>query len=134
MGYLTKWFLTIFSANEYRPRKDNLKLGVVVTRGMKLKKEASEVVRKEIIPGFKALSYTHVGSPALVSMMWKQMRDYIQRINSSHVILKKNYKGKHKIKRDYSLPFFELEFYFKTALNDFHDEDLMISELNMPMV
>lgn len=111
-------FLTIFSANKYLPKKDNLKIGVVVKSNMKLKKEYKNLVKKEIVSGFKALSYTHIGSPALISMFWKQMR---------------NYKDKHRIKRDYSLPFFELEFYKKGALNNFYDSDNMISELNLPI-
>ncbi|MBI3485962.1 MerR family transcriptional regulator [Candidatus Daviesbacteria bacterium] len=112
-------YLTIFSSNEYLPKKDNLRVGVVVNKGMKLKKQAKEIVKRWTVPRFKSLSYTHIGSPALISMMWKQMRDY---------------KDKYKLKRDYSYPFFELEFYIKTGLNDFHDEERMISELNMPMV
>lgn len=83
------------------------------------KKECQILVKKEVVPPFKALSYTHMGSPALISMMWKQMRAF---------------KDKFKLKRNYSLGFFELEFYFKTALNGFHDEDRMVSELNLPIV
>lgn len=112
-------FLTIFIANEYLPKKDNLKIGVVATKGMRLKKSSEGIVKKEVVPAFKALSYTHMGSPALISMMWKQIRDYEQR---------------YGFKRSYKPYFFELEFYIKTGLNDFHDEERMISELNLPIV
>lgn len=111
--------LTLFTANAYKPKKDYLKIAVVVNPKMKLKKEFEGIVKKETTPGFKSLSYTHVGSPALISMMWAQMRMY---------------KDKHRIKRNYNLGFFELEFYIKTGLNDFHDEERMISELNLPII
>lgn len=84
-----------------------------------LKKEFEGLVKRETVPGFKSLSYTHIGSPALISMLWQQLVAY---------------KDKFKLKRNLNLPFSEFEFYFKTALNDFHNEERMISELNLPVV
>lgn len=111
-------YLTIFTANEYLPKKDNLIIGVVKYKGLKLNLDGANNVDVMQIPGFKALYYKHVGSPALISMIWSQMRKYM---------------NIHNLKRDYSIPFFELEFYNKTALNDFFNEDFMESELNLPI-
>lgn len=111
-------FLTLFKANAYLPKKDYLKIAVVVDPKMKLKKEFKEIVKRETVPGFKSLSYKHVGSPALISMLWNQLVAY---------------KDKNKLKRNYDLSFSEFEFYFKTGLNGFHDEERMVSELNLPI-
>ncbi|MBI2011937.1 MerR family transcriptional regulator [Candidatus Daviesbacteria bacterium] len=115
----TAVYLTIFSANEYLPKKDNLIIGVVINKGMKLKSKAKELVKRKTVSGFKALSYTHTGSPSLISMLWKQMRLY---------------RNKYKFKAHRSLSFYDLEFYKKTALNEFYDEERMISELNLPIL
>ena len=111
-------YLTIFNANQYLPKKDQFKIAVIASPKMKLKKSAENIIKKEVIPEFKALSYTHAGSPALISLFWKQIRDY---------------EVTHNIKRSRHLPFFEIEFYFKSGLNDFHNEDNMISELCLPI-
>lgn len=111
-------YLTIFTANDYLPKRDNLIIGVVKTPGMELGREYAELIETMNIPEFRSLQYTHKGPPALISMVWSQMRKYMNSRNT---------------KRDYSIPFFELEFYIKTALNGFEDDDFMVSELNLPI-
>lgn len=112
-------YLAIFLEDTYAPKKDIFKVAVVKSAGMKLKKEAENIVKSETIPGFKSLCYTHIGSPALISMIWMQLEAYLRQNN---------------FKKDSSKGFHTLEFYQKTALNDFHQDDLMISELNHPVL
>lgn len=112
-------YFVLFPLRDYKPQKDFMKIGVVLKGSMKLKKNAEQLVKKETIPPFKALSYTHVGHPSLISMILLQMREYIK---------------KKKLKPDTSLPINELEFYIKSGLNEFYDEETMLSQLNIPLL
>jgi DNA-binding transcriptional MerR regulator len=112
-------FLVIFLEDTYAPKKDIFKVAVIKTPGMRLKKDAEGIVQHEIVPGFTSLSYTHIGSPALISMIWMNLEQYLR---------------ENGFKKDDSLGFHTLEFYKKTALNDLHDDNQMVSELNHPII
>lgn len=111
-------FLTLFPGTKYLPKKDKFKVGVVITKGMELKKNAL-LVKKETVPAFKSLSYIHTGSPALISMFIEQTHQY---------------RLKHKILLNEKIGIHELEFYKKSALNDIFDPDGEVSEINIPIL
>ncbi len=112
-------YLTLFPGTQYLPKKDKFKIGVVVTREMKLKKNVSNIIGKETIPAFKSLSYKHIGSTALISMIIEQAHQY---------------RMKHKIKLNSKIGIHELEFYIRTGLNGFNDPDREVSEINIPII
>lgn len=86
---------------------------------MKLKKEFESLVKQEIIPEFKALSYKHYGPPALISMIIMQMHRYL---------------AKKGLKQDLKLPINELEFYIESSLNNQIEDNDWVSEMNIPIV
>jgi DNA-binding transcriptional MerR regulator len=110
-------YFALFPDREYSPRKDRMRIGVVKSPKMTLKKDAKGIVRQEIIPKFKSLNYKHTGSPALISLLIMQMHEYMRK--------------KH-IKQNLTLPINELEFYSNSKLNGNMDDNSMISEINIP--
>lgn len=110
-------YLTIFFGG-YEPTKAKMKIGVIAQDTMQLKKKAEKIVKKETIPTFKSLVYTHHGSGTLVSLLWQELAKYRQQ------------KG---LAQDMSLPFLDMEFYKRTSLNKPMEEDNMIFELYLPI-
>lgn len=112
-------FFSIFPGIEYRPKKDKIKLGVIKTSDMKLKEEALGIVKEETLPEFKALSYIHTGSPALLSLLIKQMFIYMENNHYKH---------------NRNIGITEIEFYRKGSLNGVTDENFMVTEINIPII
>lgn len=112
-------YFVYFLDRGYSPKKDRFKIGVVAAKKMQLKETAKDIVQLENISSFKSLQYTHVGSPALISMLIMQMHEYMT---------------KKKIKQDLTLPINELEFYSNFNLNGNPDENTMVSEINIPII
>ncbi len=111
-------YLTLFFDTEYRPKKSRMKIGVVATKTMKLRPASENIVRREKIPGFIALSYTHQGPGSLLSMLWQELYRYTEKKGLQH----KN-----------NLPFIDLELYHKTSLNGEPNENKMVFELLLPI-
>ena len=112
-------YLSLFFDTEYKPKKSRMKIGVIVKPGMMLTSEGRHVVKKEEVPGFTALSYTHVGPGALLSMLWQELWRYA---------VTKGYQ------RDTTLPFVDLELYHKISLNGTTSEEQMEFELLLPIM
>jgi DNA-binding transcriptional MerR regulator len=104
----TIW-LTAFMAPNYQPAKADMKIGMVCRPGMRLKPGAEDVQR-ETVPGYQALSYTHVGSTTLLSLLWQELGKY---------------RRKQHLAPDTSLPFADVEFYA---------DDSLTTELHMPVL
>lgn len=111
-------FLTLFLDKNYQPKKSRMKIAVVVNNGMLLNKNAAGLIKKGLVPTYKALSYTHEGSGAVLSTLWQEMSKYARKNNYSP---------------NTNLSFADLEFYKRTSLNDCNDEDKMVFELNLPV-
>lgn len=111
-------FISVFEEPEYKPVKSKFKVGAVIGKGMELKKEADGIVSRLTLPSYKALSYTHVGSPSLLSFHWKQLEKYA---------------ASHKLEQNRGLPFVDIELYKHTGLNEGIDQDQMITEMQMPI-
>lgn len=111
-------YLTIFFGG-YEPAKAKMKIGVIAQDNMQLKRKAENIVKKETIPTFKSLVYTHNGSGTLVSLLWQELAKYRQQ------------KG---LAQDMSLPFLDMEFYRQTSLNKPMEEDNMFFELYLPII
>lgn len=111
-------FLVLFEEQGYKPRKSMFKVAIKKAKGIKPKQESKDLVKEMIVPAYKALSYTHEGTPDLLSLHWKELEKYA-RLNG--------YKQK------LSLPFVDIEYYLKTALNGYDNVDNMVSELNLPI-
>ena len=111
-------FLSVFLVHGYRPKKAPIKVSVICTKNMKIKTGAETVVQRETVPGYKALSYIHKGPGSLLSLLWQQLSKYRQ-------------EHGYDLRND--LPFVDLEFYKKTSLNDFNDEENMEFEINLPI-
>lgn len=68
--------LAIFEEQGYRPKKSKIKIGALVAKGMKVKKEYKNIIKlMEFAPG-KVLTYTHNGSGSLLSLFWKELEKY----------------------------------------------------------
>jgi DNA-binding transcriptional MerR regulator len=109
---------TIFIDHEYAPKRARMKLGIVKQKGLELKKDAEEIVKTETIPGYSALTYTHVGNTAILSLLWDELSKY-----------RKN-KG---FKLDTSLPFWCLEFYLNRETYKDPNESDFITEIQLPV-
>lgn len=68
--------LTIYEDIGYQPRNAKVKVGFRKRRGLILKPEAKQSVKEMVVPGFKALSYSHRGTSKLLSMLWQEMKKY----------------------------------------------------------
>lgn len=109
-------FFVLFPKPTYAPQKDTFIVGVVKTPEMKLKHPTQ--VKQTTIPGFTSLSYTHIGSPSLLSLLIMQLEQY---------------RVRKKLKKDKTVGINQVEFYYKSGINNFHDEAFMISEINLPI-
>jgi len=112
-------YFVLFPDREYAPKKDRLKIGVVAKQEMKLKVEFKTTVKMDKIPSYKALTYKHEGSPALISMLIMQMHAYMD---------------KKKIKQNLTLPINELEFYINSSLNTDIGINDWLSEITIPIL
>lgn len=74
----------------YQPKNAKVKVCLINCPGLKPK----QAISKMVVPGFKALSYTHYGSTKLLSMLWKELEKY---------------RDRNGYKADLSLPFEDLE-------------------------
>lgn len=101
--------LVIYEDIGYKPERAKVKICFVERPGLKLKTEAERVVRKMAVRRFKALSYTHVGSSKLLSLLWQEMRKY---------------RDKNNYKEDKSLPFEDLEL----------SQSARVTEMLMPII
>ena len=68
--------LAIFEEQGYRPKKSKIKIGALVTMGMKIKKEYENIVKLMEFDSGKVLTYTHNGSGSLLSLFWKELEKY----------------------------------------------------------
>lgn len=87
-------FLTIFVDSEYNPKNATMKIGVV--RRSHVVPKPGALLLKLAIPSYKALCHRHVGSPELLSLLWRELEKY---------------RVKKELAIDTSLPFADLEFY-----------------------
>jgi len=70
--------LAIFEEQGYRPKKCQMKIGVLAGRGTKVKKEFKNVVKYlKLNPG-KVITYVHHGSGSLLSLFWKELEKYCE--------------------------------------------------------
>lgn len=86
--------LTIYEDIGYQPKNAKVKVCFLKRPGLVLKTDTKDLVKEMVVPGFKALSYTHMGSSRLLSMLWQELKKY-QEKNGYHA--------------DKSLPFEDLE-------------------------
>lgn len=112
-------YLTLFLDRNYQPKKAKMKIAVIEKKGIFLKKEDDSIVKKELVSSYKTLSYVHKGSGAVLSMLWQELGKYAQ---------------KNDYKENRNLLFAYLEFYKRTSLNGFKDEENMIFEINLPVL
>lgn len=70
--------LAIFEEKGYRPKRSKMKIGVIWRKGMIIKDEFKDIVKKGKVPKFKALTYMHNGSGNLLSLFWKELEKYAQ--------------------------------------------------------
>src|SRR3989344_231140 len=68
--------LVIYENIGYQPKNAKFKVCFPVKPGLKFKQEAKDLVKQMGIPGFKALSYTHIGSSKLLSKLWQELKKY----------------------------------------------------------
>lgn len=111
-------YLTIFMEPGYEPKKAKMRIGVICQKGMQLKNDAEGIVNKWTIPEYKALTYIHTGSGALLSLLWQELDKY------------RRIKG-HDLR--ISLAFSSLELYKLTSLNYPINENGMIFEIHLPI-
>lgn len=68
--------LTIFEDKGYRPKKSKMKIGILYKKGLVVKQEYKEIVKKGRVPSFKALTYRHHGPGSTLSLFWKELEKY----------------------------------------------------------
>ena len=68
--------LAIFENTTYQPKKSRIKIGVLESKGMKVKKEYENIVKHMIFNPGKVITHTHNGSGSLLSLFWKELEKY----------------------------------------------------------
>lgn len=114
----TAIFVTIYEEAGYKPVKSKFKVGVLVNEKMELKKETLGIVQKSSIPSFRALAYTHTGSPSLLSFHWNQLE---------------RYASKKKLIKDLTHPFIDIELYKRNGFVKSLEDDQVVTEMYMPI-
>lgn len=112
----TVW-LTAFMVSSYLPAKADMKIGVVCQPGMRLK--PGTPVQRETVPAYHALTYVHMGSTTLLSLLWQELGKYRQ---------------KEHLSLDPNLPFADVEFYSPDTSKYPDPEDSLRTELHMPVL
>lgn len=70
--------LAIFEEQGFRPKKSQIKIGVISNKNLDVKKEYKDIVKyMEFNPG-KVLTYTHNGPGNLLSLFWKELEKYCE--------------------------------------------------------
>ncbi|HSX35987.1 MAG TPA: MerR family transcriptional regulator [Patescibacteria group bacterium] len=110
-------WLTAFMVSSYQPARADMKIGVICQPGMKLKPDT--LVQQETVPAYTALSYTHVGSTTLLSLLWQELGKYRQ---------------KQHMPPDTGLPFGDIEFYTPDTSGYPDPNDSLTTELHMPVL
>ena len=110
-------WLTAFMVSNYLPAKADMKIGVVCHPDMRLKPGTN--VRRETVPAYQALSYVHVGSTMLLSLLWQELVKY---------------RDKHGFSHAANLPFADIEFYTPDTSEYPDTEDSLTTEMHMPVV
>lgn len=111
--------LVLFEEPGYQPKKSLFKVCLTKVSGLKLKKEFESKVSSMTVPGYKCLSVIYEGSPSLLSLLWQEL---------------KRYSRNYGFKKNNNLPFNDLEYYLKTAINGQYIENRMVSEINLPII
>jgi len=109
-------FLTIFEEEGFHPKKCLMKIGVIAGSQLKLLKKKDSVVKMDLLPQYKALSYIHHGSGRFLSLLWESLSSYL---------------NNHKYKQLKGMKC--LEFYHQTSLNNVFNEDKHIFEIQIPI-
>lgn len=100
--------LAIFEEQGYRPKKSKIKIGVLATKGMKVKKEYENIVKSMDFDPGKVLTYTHNGSGSLLSLFWKELEKYAS-LNNLKVRTKvPDFEIYRKVNSDTTKQFFEI--------------------------
>lgn len=111
-------YVCLFEDPGYKPVKSRYKVGIIANPDIQIKSEYRDRVKEMTIPSYKVLSYTHHGSPSLLSFHWKQLEKYARL---------------HHIESNLSLPFINLEIYKHTGLNGEINEEKMVTEMHLPI-
>lgn len=109
-------FLTAVQDADYSPRSANLWIGLIQTEGT-VPKPGSMVLQKAI-PPYKAVSYVHPGSGALLSLITQQLDDYCIKTG---------------LVPDLGSPFSSIELYDSSTPPDLVRDDSLRTELQLPL-
>ncbi len=99
--------LAIFEEEGYRPKKSNIKIGILA-KDLVVKDKFKNIVQKFIFKPGKVLSYTHNGSGAMLSLFWKELEKYAE-LHS--IKTRKNFPDfeiYRKVDKDITKQFFEI--------------------------
>jgi DNA-binding transcriptional MerR regulator len=110
-------WLTAFMVPTYLPAKADMKIGVICRPGMRLR-PGTKVLR-ETVPAYHALTYVHVGSTTLLSLLWQELGKY---------------RRKQHLSSATNLPFADAEFYTPDISGYPDPEDSLTTELHMPVI
>lgn len=70
--------LAIFEDQGYRPKKSRIKIGILASKRIRIKKEYQNAVKcLKLNPG-KVITYTHNGPGNLLSLFWKELEKYCE--------------------------------------------------------
>ncbi|MCA9375371.1 MerR family transcriptional regulator [Candidatus Dojkabacteria bacterium] len=110
-------YFTMFMDRGYKPKGAKMKIGIVKKGSVEVKDDYRSEVKEMKIPEYIGVTYTHKGSPELLSLLWKEMSKYLEKTG-----LKRSYEFCQ-----------DLELYH---WNSFHGEkelDEMVFELSVPV-
>jgi len=100
--------LAIFEDPDYQPKKSRIKIGVLASKNLKIRKQFENVVRYlDFSPG-KVITYTHNGSGSLLSLFWKELEKYCKLNNLTVRKDIPDFEIYRKVNDDITKQFFEI--------------------------
>lgn len=100
--------LSIFEEQGYRPKKSRIKIGVIETKEVKVKKEFKDQVKYLNFRPGKVLTYTHNGSANLLSLFWKELDKYAKLTKIKIRKTQSDFEIYRKVDKDITKQFFEI--------------------------
>lgn len=100
--------LAVFYDKCYKPKDSKMRIGIIDVKGLNLKKEFKDELKKTKLPSFRALTYMHKGSGKTLSLFWKELEKYARKYG-----FKQNSKG---------IDFYDMEVYWKVSEREWEQE------------
>lgn len=100
--------LAIFESQTYLPKKSKIVIGALAKKGMQVKWQYKDEVKKMVFNPGKVVTHTHNGEAKLLSLFWKELEKYCRIHNIKPRKNEGDFEIYRKVNMDPSRQFFEI--------------------------